>query len=362
MIMLAGCCLSDPLDPMNESFSEVLQHSIENGQTDCDVQSELAMTGDNSIRDTVSANDGASKSTVTIKNSIARDAKVDVANCSDFGQAAASSESAIIEEVARLAKRYAAGPPSDAELRALGAKLISQTSNLEKPASFGRENLARPPSMPSSQNPWVALQAHVGGRVRPAKARSRAKRYIPIVLTLAFFMYFVGPIYLDKAYAPSLPGKMDRMVGPATTVVPTKADGEPGASGGHKRVAYRQGCETGWNVIPPEQHCVSDSLWDQPEELFGGYRAFDPRTAFSTSPDQFLTSWARIAISQDGAAFQIPGSLGAARSAPANEHSTVEQQPETSTKRRDERLPSRANLPPLPQARPKSNRRLATRS
>ena len=175
-------------------------------------------------------------------------------------------------------------------------------------------------------------------------------------------MYFVGPIYLDEAYAPSLPGKMDRMVGPATTVVPTKADGEPGASGGHKRVAYRQPCETGWNVIPPEQHCVSDSLWDQPGELFGGYRAFDPRTAFSTSPDQFLTSWARIAISQDGAAVQIPGSLGAARLTPANEHSTVEQQHETSTKRRDERLPSRANLPPLPQARPKTTRRLATRS
>jgi hypothetical protein len=45
--------------------------------------------------------------------------------------------------------------------------------------------------------------------------------------------------------------------------------------------------------------------------------------------------------------------LGVAPSTPASEHSTVEQRHETSTKLTDERPPSRANLTPLPRARPK---------
>ncbi|HZC57235.1 MAG TPA: hypothetical protein VE396_14505 [Xanthobacteraceae bacterium] len=345
------------------------------------------MTDDNFVRDTVSANNGASESTVTTKNSIAHDAKIDVANCNGLDEAAASSENAIIEKVARLAKRYAAGTPSDEEFKALKAGLISKTSNSEKPASFRRENLARPLSMRSSENAWIALQAHVGDRVRPTtKARGQAKQHIPMVLTLAFFMCFVGPVYLDEAYAPLLPDKMDRMVGPATTIVPTNANEEPGASTGNARAAFRLGCEVGWNVIPPEQHCVSDSLWAQPEELFGGYRFFDPRAAFSTSPDQYLKSWARIRVPQDEAALQIPGStphetdrevpaealdrpklsslsassrdklsLGAAApSPPVSEHATVEQQHKTSPELRVEHLPSRANLTPLPQVRPKT--------
>jgi hypothetical protein len=337
----------------------------------CDVKSELVVTSDNSIPDPVSANNGASKRIVATKNSMAYDAKVDAANCDDLGKAA-SSESAVIESVARLAQWYAAGAPPDGELKALKASLISQKSNWEKCASIRRENLSRPLSMPSSQSAWVALQAHVGERVRPTtKARRRAKRYIPTVLGVAFFMCLVGPVYLDEAYAPLFSDEMRPMVGRATTTVPTNANGESAASAGTERVAYRQGCEMGWNV----QNCVSDSLGDRPEELFGGYRFFDPRTVFSTLPDQYLPSWARITVPYDGAAFQIPRSTawetereanaeaslkpklslfrGVAPSTPASEHSTVEQQHQSSTKLRDERPPSRANLIPLPQARPK---------
>jgi hypothetical protein len=338
------------------------------------------MTSDNSFRDPVSANNGASKRTVTIKDSMAYGAKVDAAYCDDLGKAA-GSENAVIESVARLAQWYAAGAPPDGELKALKASLISQKSNWEKCANIRRENLSRPLSMPSSQNAWVALEAHVGERVRPTtKARRRAKRYIPTVLGVAFFMCLVGPVYLDEAYTPLFSDKMRPMVGRATTTRPTKANGEPEASGDTGRVAYRQGCEMGWDVMPPEQNCVNGSLGDQPEELFGGHRFFDPRTAFSTLPDQYLPSWARITVSHDG--FQFPRSTaweterqgnaeasakpklsslsssdklfgGVAPSPPASEHSTVEQQHQSSTKLRDERPPSRANLIPLPQARPK---------
>jgi hypothetical protein len=336
------------------------------------------MTDNNSILDIVSINVGASKGTIATTNSIAHAAKLDVANCSDLGKVAASSENTTIEKVARLAQRYAAGAPPDGELKALKARFISQRSNSEKSAGI---NLARPLSTPSSQNAWIAPQAHVGERVRPTtKARRRLKQYIPMVLWLAFFMCFVGPIDLDEAYESLFSGKKYPMVGRATDVVPTNANREPGASGGTGRIAFRQGCEIGWNVMPPEQRCVSDSLWG-PEELSGGYRFFDPKTTFSTVPDQYLSSWARSNVSQSGAAFQIPRSTAqgfdrqataeasdrpkypslsasdkvspsAAPSTPASEHPTVEQQREASTKLRNERLPSRVN--PLPRARPKT--------
>jgi hypothetical protein len=326
------------------------------------------MTSDNSTRDTVSAKCAFGTS-----------------NCNDLGETVASSENAIIEQVARLAQRYAARAPTAAEFKAFKPEIILGTADRDKPINFRRENLARPMSILSSQNPWVALQAHVEGSAKSAtKARSRAKRYIPMIATLGFFMYFVGPVYLDEAYAPLFSGKMYPMVGPATNIVPTNANGEPKASGGTGQVAYRQGCETGWNVIPPEQHCVNDPLWEQPKELFGGYRFFDSSTAFSAISDQFLASWTHVRVSQDGDR-RIPGNTahqsdreetaeasdtprfstlsgsggerlppGTAPSTVPTEHPTVEQQNETLTRSGDERLTTRANLVPLPQARPKT--------
>jgi hypothetical protein len=361
--------------------SEVLQRSIwtKRGERTLTLKA-VVMTSNYSLRDAGSANNGASKSLVTTKHSIADDARVDVADCSDLGEAEANSENLIIEKVARLAKRYAAGAPSDEEFKALKARFISQTSR--KPTSFGRENLARSLSTPSNQNAWLALQAHVGEQVKPTiKPRGRAKRYIPIVLTLAFSMCFVGPVYLDEQYPP-LPSDNTSMVGPGRPVVSTEADGEPSVSSRSGRVAFHLECEAGWNIIPSEQRCASDSLWDQPEELFGGYRPLDPRTAFSTLPGQYLASWARVFVSQDEAALLIPGvreterevateardrstlsasspsdydrpSLGAVSSPPASEHSTVEQEQKTATKHRADNLPPR-DLIPLPQARPKT--------
>jgi hypothetical protein len=304
-----------------------------------------------------------------------------------LGEAAPNPENAIIEKVARLAKRYATGAPSDDELKALKVRLISQTSNWEKPASFRHENSSRPWSVASNQNPWLALQAHVGERATPTtKAGHRAKRSIPTVLTLALFMLFVGPVYLDETYAPLLPESAYR-VAPETMVVPTNANGEPSASSGTARVAFRLGCEVEWNVIPPEQHCVSDPLWGRPEALLGDHRlSVDPAEAFSMLADQYLTSWARVRVSQNEAALQIRGSTAhetdrevpaaapdkpklSSLSAssrdtlsltappsppPVNDHSTVEQQHKASTKLTVEHLRSRANLTPLPQARPKT--------
>jgi hypothetical protein len=341
------------------------------------------MTSDDSACDTVSA-DSALENTITSKNSVGRNPKTGIANCKSLAETTASSENAIIEQVARLAQRYAARAPTSAEFKALKAGFILETADSDKPINFRGENLARPLIMPSSQNPWVTLQAHVGGGVRPeTKARSRAKRYIPMVLTLAFFMYFVGPVYLDEAYAPFLRDNAYRAAGSERPVVPTNANGDPIASSGNARAAFRLGCEAAWNVILRKQRCADDSLWDQPEELVGGYRFFDPRTAFSTLPDQYIPSWARATVSQNGATFQFPrspaqgtdrqataeasdrpkyNSLSAsdevspstAPSIPASEHPTVEQQHEASTKLGDGRLPSRANLVPMPQARPKT--------
>jgi hypothetical protein len=323
------------------------------------------MTGDNPTRNKLSANNIAFKSTVTT-NSIVHDAVL--------GEAA-SSENAIIiiEKVARLAQRCAAGAPPDGELKALYGS---------ESARFRHENSGIPRSVPSNQNAWLDLQAHVEERVRlTAEASRRAKRNIPAVLTSAFFMLFVGPVYLDEANTSSLPDSADSLLGAGGPFAPTNADGEPGAASGDARVTFRLACEEGWNVVPPEKRCPTDSSWDQPEETFDGYSSFDPRTAFSTLPAQYLTSWARITVSRDGAAFQIPpgtapreadweinmeatasptlssisGSsgdrLGVAPSTPAN--STGEQRHETSTKLTDERPPSRANLTPLPRARPK---------
>jgi hypothetical protein len=301
------------------------------------------------------------------------------------GEAAVSSENAVIEKVAKLAKQYAAGTPSDEDFKALKARLISQASNWEKPASFRHENLASPGSVASSRDEWFDLETQVRGRVGPAtKVRRRAKQHIPVVLTLALFMGLAGPIYLDDAYAPLLPDKVYRTVGAGKTLVPTDTNGEPGASSGNGRGAYGPGCETRWNVIPPTDYCVRDSLWDEPQELSNGYRFFAP-TASSTLPDQSLPSWARTLDSKIGDALQIRGrtirktdrevtagapdrpklsssstsrrekpSLRAAPSPSASEHSTVVQQHKASMRLRVEHLQPQAKLTPVPQGRPKT--------
>ncbi len=124
------------------------------------------MTADNSVLDPLSAKSAALE-IVGTENLKACDGEAEVANCSDLGEASVSSESAIIENVAKLAKLYAAGGPSDEEFKALKAMVI-EASRREKLASCRQENLTATVKPASNPDACFVLESDVRGRVRPA--------------------------------------------------------------------------------------------------------------------------------------------------------------------------------------------------
>jgi hypothetical protein len=300
------------------------------------------MTADNSILDSVSANSDALEITVATGNLTACDGEAEVTNCSDLGEAAVRSENAIIENVAKVAKLYAAGTPSDEEFKALKAMVV-EASTREKLASCRQENLAPTGKPALSRDAWFVLESHVRGRVGPAtKVTGRAN--FPVVLALTVLMGLAGSIYFDDAFGP-LRDKVYRMVGAGKTVISMQADGAPGASNDTRR---------GVN------------------------------TASSSLPNQSLVSSTRILGSRDGDALQIRGgtiretnrdvtveapdgpkpssstassggkpSLGAAPPTQfASENSTVVQQHKASIRHRAEDLQLRAKLTPISETRP----------
>ena len=148
----------------------VIQESVYEGK------SLLAMTADNSVPTALSANGDAAETTVATENSIAHDAKGEIANCGELGKASeVSSDNSMIEKVAKLAKLYAAGP-SDEDFKALRASVISQASNSQKHASFKREGLAPTRSAALNRDEWLALESHVRGRDRPATKVASSRR------------------------------------------------------------------------------------------------------------------------------------------------------------------------------------------
>jgi hypothetical protein len=319
------------------------------------------MTADNSVPDAASADDSASVTTVVAKNSTACAAQGEENACRDSGEASeVSSQNAIVEQVAKLAKLYAAGTPSDEEFRALRARLI-ELSTSERQASFRPKNLASTGAAASSRDEWFALESHVKAQVGPAtKVRRPAKQYFAALLTLIFFIGFGGSM-LNEAYGPLLLG----------------------ASSANGRGAYVPACETRWKVIPSTGHCVRGSLWDGLKELPNEYFFSDSDTASSSLLDQILNSWARFPDSKEVDPLQIrgatipeadrqvtaeapdrskssPSSSASSRAKPgfassgpsASEHSKVAQQHATSIRAEDLQVQTKPT--PMPETRPET--------
>ena len=338
------------------------------------------MTADNPVSDAASADDSASETTVVAKNSIAYAAHGEEGACSDSGEASeVSSQNAIVDQVAKLAKLYAAGTPSDEEFRALKARLI-ELSTSERQASFKQRNLASTGGAASSRDEWFALESHVRAQVGPAtKVRRPAKQYFAGALTLTFFIGFGGSM-LNGAYGPLLPDKVDRIVQSGRTLIQSIIG--TGASSANRRGAYVPDCETRWNVIPSTEHCVRGSLWDGLKGVPNEYFFFDSNAASSSLPNQILNSWARIPDSKEEDPLRIRGGTSpemdrqvtaearnssklssssvSSRAKPsfapsgpsASEHSMVAQQHATSITAED--LPTRAKLPSMPETRPET--------
>jgi alanine racemase len=157
----------------------------------------LAMTADNPFPEALSANDDAAEITVATENSIAHDAKGEVANCSDLGEASeVSSDNTIMEKVAKLAKLYAGGP-SDEEFKALRARVVLQASTSQKHASFSGEKLAPTGSAASNRDEWLALESHVRGRDRPAtKVTSSHRSYADCITATREYDFREGQLLL----------------------------------------------------------------------------------------------------------------------------------------------------------------------
>ncbi len=299
------------------------------------------MTADNSALDSLSANSDALEITVASENLTACDGEAEVANCSDLGEAAVSSESAIIENVAKVAKLYAAGTPSDEEFKALKAMVI-EASTREKLASCGQENLAPTGNAALSRDAWFVLESHVRGRVGPAtKVTGRAN--FPIVLALTVLMGLAGSIYFDDAVGP-LRDKVYRMVGAGRTVIPTQANGAPGASNDKGR-----GLNTASSGLPNQSLISSTRILGSKDgdglQIRGGTGETN-REVTVEAPDGPKPS--SSAASSGGKPF-----LGAAPpTQSASENSTVVQQHKASIRHRAEDLQPRAKLTPIPETRP----------
>ena len=104
----------------------------------------------NSVSGAASANGDGWETTVATENSITHDTKSEVANCNDLDEASeVSSESAIVEEVAKLAKLYAAGAPSAEELKAIKERLTA----------VGNEVKAEGDIVPILRKQWATAEA-----------------------------------------------------------------------------------------------------------------------------------------------------------------------------------------------------------
>jgi hypothetical protein len=103
----------------------------------------------NSASEAVSGIGNAWETPVAAENCITHDAKSEVANCNDLDEASeVSSGSAIVEEVARVAKLYAAGDPSAEELEALKQRLTA----------VGNEVKAEDHVVPVLRNEWPTAE------------------------------------------------------------------------------------------------------------------------------------------------------------------------------------------------------------